>query len=207
MRGLVDHQAAGFFFLAVPAAEIIGAVMCVEQPVKVDRLHVANLAAHQDVLHLRARRGIAVVEGHPAIAAGAAARVDDRLTGLGGRGHRLLGDDIAAELHRADDELVMKGIARRHDHLVRLRLGDHAVKIRGRITRRNLGAIGFGALARNFHAARVGIAQGHQLGGGRILDLDRVLVQFMARAGSDDGVAPPAVSFRRLRAARTGRKR
>ncbi len=96
--------------------------------------------------------------------------------------------------HRANDELVMKGVGGGHDHLVGFCLGHHAIKVRGGITGRHLGAVGLGALAGDLDAARVGIAQRDELGKRRILDLDRVLVELMPRARSHDGV-PSAATF------------
>ena len=78
VRGLVDHQAAGVFLVAVPAAEVVGAVQRVQQPVEIDREHVADLAAHQQVLDLRARRRIAVVEHHAHLPVVALAGVEMR---------------------------------------------------------------------------------------------------------------------------------
>ena len=52
MGGFVHKQAARVFLLAVPAPEIVRAMVRVEQPVKIHRQHLANLAAHQQLLHL-----------------------------------------------------------------------------------------------------------------------------------------------------------
>ena len=63
------------------------------------------------------------------LAAGLALRVEDRAALLLVGGHRLFGDHVAAQLHRADDVLVVRAVLGGDDHHVGLGLADHAVEI------------------------------------------------------------------------------
>ena len=133
MRGLVDHQAAGDFLLAVPAAEIVRAVQRVQQPVKIHGHDVADGAAHEHVLDLRARRRIAVVEQHAHVAVVALAGVDDALRLFGRGGQRLFGDAIAAGVQRAHDVFVVERVGAGDDDAVGLQLLQHLVEVSGEI--------------------------------------------------------------------------
>ena len=120
VRGLVHHQAAGVLLVAMPAAEVVGAVAGVEQPVEVHREHLADDAGHEQVLDLGARRRVAVVEGDPHVRPVLLLRVDDALALLRVGGHRLLGDHVAAQLHRPADVVRRGGVLGGDDHAVRL---------------------------------------------------------------------------------------
>ena len=61
-RGLVHQQAAGVVLVAVPAAEVVGAVARVEQPLEVDRADLADRAGAQQGVQLAVDRVVAVVE-------------------------------------------------------------------------------------------------------------------------------------------------
>ncbi|GAB4007401.1 hypothetical protein GCM10029992_61050 [Glycomyces albus] len=63
VAGLVDQQAAGLLGQAVPAAEVVGAVAGVEQPVEADRDDLADRALAKEVGDLLVDRVVAVVEG------------------------------------------------------------------------------------------------------------------------------------------------
>ncbi len=162
MRRLVDHEAAGDFLLAVPAAEIVRAVQRVQQPLEVHREHVADDAAHQQVLHLRARGRVAVVEQHAHVLLVALAGVEDALRLLGRGRQRLLGDAVAAGVERAHDVVIVIGIGAGDDHAIRLRLLDHLVEV-GRQVLLRLGAVGGDELRRRLEAALVRVAHRDQL--------------------------------------------
>ena len=133
VRGFVHQEAAGLVLVAVPAAEIVGAVNAVEIPAEIHRLDLADRAGHQDVLELRARRRIAVVERHRDALARLALRIEHALEPGQIDRHRLFGDDVAARLERPHDVFVVEIIRHRDDHRVRLLLGDHLVELGGQI--------------------------------------------------------------------------
>ncbi len=56
MRGFVHQQAAGILFLTMPTAEVIGAMVGIQQPLKFHGKHAPDCAAHQQMLDLGARR-------------------------------------------------------------------------------------------------------------------------------------------------------
>jgi O-antigen ligase/Flp pilus assembly protein TadD len=156
--------------------------------VEVHRLDVADDAGHQEVLYLRARRGVAVVEGHRAGAPRPALRFDDvpALCGVGG--HRLLGDGVAAQLHGANDVGVVVAVPGGDDDAVGLLLGDHAVEVRVRVRGRVRPL-----LARGLHgqakAALVAVAQPDEHGAVGILLGNGLQVHAGTAAEADDRVS------------------
>ena len=171
---LVHHQAARIGLVGVPAAEVIGAVDGVEQPGEVDRDDVADLARHQELLDLGARRGIAVVEGDTDLAAGALDGVDDTLCLVGGGRHRLFGDDVAAGFEGAHDVVVVSGVGRGDDHILRPGFADHAVEVRRGVAARLAGS----GLGDELHGARqasgILVADAHDFGGSAELARHRI---------------------------------
>jgi len=133
MGCFVHHQAAGILFLAVPAAEIIGAVTGIEHPVKIDGEDVADGPLHEQILDLGARRRIAIVEGCRAAPARLFDRFEDGAAFFGVGGHRLFSDDIASQLHGTDNILVMESIHCGDNHRLRPGFCDHPVEIAGSI--------------------------------------------------------------------------
>src|SRR5204863_484036 len=83
---LVDHQPAGVALVAVPAAEVVGAVAGVEEPLEVDGEDAADRAGLEQLLDSAVARGVAEVEGdgEPA-ASGRAGDSRPRGCGRGGR--------------------------------------------------------------------------------------------------------------------------
>ena len=67
----MHHQTAGTVLVPVPAPKVVCAVHRVEQPLKVDRLDIANLAPGNELLDLPVRGVVAVVEQDLARAVGA----------------------------------------------------------------------------------------------------------------------------------------
>ncbi len=125
---LVHEQAAGVLHPRMPAAEVVGAVTRIEQVLQVDRLHVADDARGNELLHLGAVGAPAVVEGHAHAPAGLAHRVEDEpALGVVDR-HRLLRNDVAAGAQRAHDVVVMGGVLRANEHDVGLERAHHLVK-------------------------------------------------------------------------------
>ena len=93
VSGLVHQQAARVGLVAVPPAEVVGAVAHVEQPLEVHRADLPDL--RQQLLDLLVHRVEAVVEGDRDPLAGAPLRLEDPLAARHVDGHRLLGDDVA----------------------------------------------------------------------------------------------------------------
>jgi len=167
MRRLVNHEAARVGLVAVPAPEIVGTVRGVQHPVKVDGKDVPDDAGHQQILDLRPRGGISVVERDEALLARPALGVDDGLALDLIRRHWLFGDDVTAQFHGTDDVLVVVAVARRHDDHVRLALGDHLVELVVRVADHVL-PLRLGPLQTLRHSSGVAVADAHQLAGVRV---------------------------------------
>ena len=115
---LVDEEAAGVPLLAVPAAEVVRAVLGVEHPREVDGGDLADRAVLDHLAQRAVARRVAVVEGDDDLAAGA---VDGVLDGGGARPvdrERLLDDDVGAGIQRPDDERRVQVVARADDHAI-----------------------------------------------------------------------------------------
>ena len=157
---------------------------------EIDREHVADLAAHEEVLHLRAGRGVAVVEGDAEVAAGALRGVEDALAHRGGRGEGFFRDDVAAGLEGAHDIVGVGGVDGGDDDEVGLRLADHFFEIDLGVARGHGGAILRRAGLRDLDPPGVEVAEGDQLGVFLVGFLDGVLIHEVPRAAADDGIAP-----------------
>jgi len=187
--GLVDHQAAREALLAVPAPEVVRSVQRVEHPVEVHREHVADGAAHEQLLDLCTGRRVAVVERHGAAAPGTSLGLDDGLALLGVDGHGLLGDDVLALFHGAADVLMVVAIDRGDDHDVGTRLGQHAIEVGGIVDRR-LGPPRLPrVLLRQAQTAQVDVTAADQLRVRAEGLVDRLLVHARPGAHADDRVA------------------
>ena len=127
--GLMDHQPARVGLVAVPAPVVIRPVVRIQQPVEINRQHLADHPRHQQFLDLGARRGIAVVEGDPALTSCLALGIDDALAFFSVGGHWFFGDHIAAQLHRPADIFVVGAVFGSHDHHVGPGFADHAFEI------------------------------------------------------------------------------
>ena len=103
MRRLMHEQAAAVALIAVPSAEVVGAMLRVQQPFEVNGVYFADRAVANQLANLGMMRRIAVVERYPQIAACPLNRIENFLAFLLVDRHRLLGDDIAAKLHRTND--------------------------------------------------------------------------------------------------------
>ena len=155
--GFVDEEGAAEAPLAVPAAEIGGAVVDVEVPVEIHRGDLADALLHQQFLHLLPLGRIAVVERDGDVFAREGLRVEDGLALDLVGGHGFLGDDIAPHLHPLDDKLVVRGVYRGDDDGVRLRLADHLLEVGERR------ALDADVLFTEFQAPRVDVAQADEL--------------------------------------------
>src|SRR5690606_23674239 len=71
MAGLVHEQPARALLVAVPAAEVVGAVRGVQQPLEVHRGDLADAARREELAQRAVARRVAVVERHDHRAAGA----------------------------------------------------------------------------------------------------------------------------------------
>ena len=129
---LVHQQSSRLVLLTVPSAEVVGAVARVEQVGQVDVDDLTDRALPEQLSDERAAGPPPVVEGHRQRAAGAADRVHDRAALRGVDGHGLLGDRVAAPLHRPDDVPMVECVDRRHDDGVRTGPPDHVVEV-GRV--------------------------------------------------------------------------
>ena len=111
---------------------------------KVYRGQAADTPLHEKLFHTLAMRRIAIIVRHRDVATGARPSVEDRLTLGFVRRQRLLGNDVCARFHRADDQIVMGTVHRRDDDALRFRFRQHFIEIRkGRTARSNV-ALGEG---------------------------------------------------------------
>ena len=133
VRGLVKHEAAGIGFVGVPATAVVGAVAGFDHPLKINREDIADLAAHQEVLHVRAGRRVALVEIDAEVAAGAVLGFEDAAARLGGGRHRFFRDDVAAARHGTDDLVAEGAVGLGDDDDFGSRLDQQALKPDGRI--------------------------------------------------------------------------
>ena len=79
----------------------------IQIPVKVYRGQAADTPLHEKLFHTLAMRRIEIIVRHRDVATGARPSVEDRLTLGFVRRQRLLGNDVCARFHRADDQIVM----------------------------------------------------------------------------------------------------
>ena len=190
MARLVHQQAAGVLLLAVPAAEVVGAVHGVERPLEVHRGDLADLAGRDDLAQRRVPRGVPVVEGHDDVAAGLADRARDPPAARPVDGQRLLDDDVGPRGERPRHQLGVRVVGRGHDDDVDGLLGDHLLEAVGRVLRQPGGP----AEGRRddalvvVHPARVGVEQRDEGGDVRVLPDDRVDVHARPVAGAGHGV-------------------
>jgi hypothetical protein len=187
VRGLVHQQAAAVVLLAVPAAEVVGAVPYVEQPLEVDRQHLADGAVGEQAADLLVHGVEAVVEGDGEGVAGLADGAEDAGAATGVDGHRFLGDDAAAGLQGRDDVAVVLGVDGRDDDLVDALLGEQFGEAVG-FPRGGGGCAGLGQQpVVEGHPGRAGVAQGgHDMAGAFG---EAAGVQLGPVAGADDGCA------------------
>ena len=129
---LVDQQAAGVALLAVPAAEVVGAVLGVEHPGEVDRGDLPDEAVLDDLAQRAVAGRVPVVEGQHDLATraldgvldgGCARRVDRQ---------RLLDDHVGTRLERPHDERRVLVVARADDDPIDLLGRDHLFELVGR---------------------------------------------------------------------------
>ena len=189
VAGLVHEQAAGVLLLAVPAAEVVCAVLGVEHPGEVDRGDLPDRALLQDLPQRTVARGVAVIEGDDHVASGAVDRIFDR-GGAGGVDREgLLDDDVGTGIQRPHDELGVQVVARADDHAVHLFCGDHLLQAIGGVDqRRGLAALS-DAVGVELRTHRVRLEDRHERGAVGVGRRDRVDVHLGARAGAGECVA------------------
>ncbi len=136
------------------------------------------------------RRGVAVVEGNTQIPPCVLDRIEDGAAfGDIGR-HGFFRDDVAAELHGADDILVMRAIHRGHDDDIRFLLRDHAAKVPCQVGGNRLRLVSECVLAVVIvHAHRIRVAKGDQPGCPLVEVQDCVAKHERPRSRADQGVA------------------
>src|SRR5690606_30532434 len=121
-------------------------------------------------------------------------------------GERLLGDDVAAELHRPDDVLVVVRVLRGDDDSVGALLAHHPVEVR----RGEGGAVHPDVLLRVLEPAGVNVAQSDELERVRVLaDETTPPHRVAAHTGADERDAPQVggTSWLREQRLRTGHRR
>jgi hypothetical protein len=133
MGGFMYYEAAGIPLVTVPAPEVIRTVRCIEQPLKMNRVHLANGSSGQQFLYLGISGSIAIVETDPQRLARLVHDPPDSFQSRPIDGKRFFGNDIATRLHRPCDVLVMGSVhAGYYDKLDRM-FGNHQLKIIGAV--------------------------------------------------------------------------
>src|SRR5271166_228694 len=190
MRRLVHEQATGICLVAMPAAEIVGAVMRVELPLEIDRGDMPDDARLQHLLQQGTRRRIAVVEGDCYRSSARLSRCDNPAAGLGIDRQRLLGDHIGAKLQRTHDIEAVRVIRDGHNDTLGRRFSQHAVKIVSRVNRHlDAGIRRDRDSARK--ASRIGIAKADQAAICDVCAEQGMQKRIGTMAEPDDGVAVP----------------
>ncbi|MNJ57203.1 hypothetical protein D3C77_527830 [compost metagenome] len=72
---------------------------------------------------------IAIIERYAKISASTFDCVEYFLTFLLVHGHRLFGNDVTAQLHSANDIIMVSSVNCTYKHIIRLRFLDHAIKV------------------------------------------------------------------------------
>ena len=163
--GLVHQKSSTVVLVPVPAAEVVRAVLSIEQPLKMDRVHGADGVVGDQFPDFRIVRGVAVVERYTKMTASALYCVEDLLTPLLINSHGFLADDIAAKLHSSDNIDVVGAVDGCDDNNVRFGFGNHAVEVFGFVGRDCLATERNNFLVGDIHAGLVGVAEGYELGG------------------------------------------
>ena len=115
---LVHQQAARVGLVAVPAAEVVGAVAYVQQPLEVHRADLADLPRGQPPADLLVHRVEAVVESYRDGGGALPFGEQDPPGPVRVGGHRLFGDHVSAGGQRGHDVLVVGGVDGGHQHHV-----------------------------------------------------------------------------------------
>ncbi len=148
------------------------------------REHIADHTVGHQLAHLGAVRRVAVVKAHPHLAAGTLGRVDDLLSLGGVHRHGLFGNDVAAQLNRADNIAVVRAVNAGDDDAIGLKLANHIVKAVGGVGRQGGQVVLFLQDAVGIrHTRMVDVAQRHQSAGLRKLPGDRLVKE--ARSAAD----------------------
>jgi hypothetical protein len=187
----VHEQPAGVLLLAVPAAEVVGAVGGVEQPLEVHRGDVTDLPGGDEGLERAVARGVAVVEGHQHVPAGALDRVRDATHPVLGRGQRLLDDGVRTGLQGGDDVVGVEDVRGGDDDPVDPEPADGLPQVRGREPLRGSGSRGDEAAGVDVQAARVGVAHGDELPVGGVVTGQGPEVHRPGRNGDEGTRLPP----------------
>ncbi len=135
VRCFVDQKGPAVLALAVPAAKVRGPVIGVEVPVKVDGRHLADRALVEQLPDPRHVRAPSVVEPDNEVVVGAAFGVEDGLALFLVDRHGLFGKHVASHLQALDDEPMVRGVRRRHDHQIGIFLPHHRLEVGVRVAR------------------------------------------------------------------------
>eukprot|EP01135_Chromosphaera_perkinsii_P010108 Nk52_evm1s2013 gene=Nk52_evmTU1s2013 len=101
----MDEEAAAVGLVAVPAPEVVGAVLGVQHPFEGHRDHLADLPRGDDPLQRGVAGAVAVVEGDQHLPAGAGDRVLDAAGARRVDRQRLLDHHVRARLQGAHHEV------------------------------------------------------------------------------------------------------
>ncbi len=164
----------------------------IEQVFQVHRAHAADDAGGDELLHLGAEGGPAVVEGDAHAAAGAGDGGEDGAALGGVDGEGFFGDDVAAGVERAHDVVGVGGVGGADEDGVGAVDAQQLVVSLRRIRRH-------GGMAERVgeqrvvvgHARGAGVAKGDQLDGVAVGRRHRFDEGDGAAAGADEGVAGP----------------
>ena len=116
---LMHEQPAGGGLLPVPAAEVVGAVHGIQDPLEMHRGDLADDPVGDHPPEHPVARRVAVVERHPERARRRPGRVREQPGAVGRGRHRLLQDDVAAGPQRLRRVPRMGVIRRGHEDRVR----------------------------------------------------------------------------------------
>lgn len=155
----MHQQSTRVALVSMPATEIVGSMVGIQHPLKINRQHLANHPGHQQLLYLCAGRGISIIESDPHLAPGLLLSVNDALSPSRVDGQRFFGDYVAAQLHRPAYIMIMKGVLTKHDDRIWTILADHAIECFGRVQLWSSGRNAWNLRGQN-ESSHIPVAQG-----------------------------------------------
>lgn len=181
----MDQQPAAVAFIALPAAKIIGAVLGIQQPFKMNREDLANSTGRQQLADFAVMRRVAIIESDASLPAGAPDSVQNNLALIFIDSHRFFADPIAAQYHRPHDIMMMGAIDRGDDYHIRPGLGNHAIELLRMIERHRRVSLCADESVGVGHSDAVGIAERHLSRPGAEIRRDGVDIKSGASPGAD----------------------
>src|SRR5690606_24607495 len=108
MRCLVNPQRPTLFFQPVPATEVIGAVTCIQVPVKINGSKFSSLTTSQQLIHFCTVWRVSVVECYDYLLSCFLLCFKNFLTFIFVGCHWFFGNNVGAEFHSTNDKFMVR---------------------------------------------------------------------------------------------------